>query len=343
MRCINLLNVVGAIVLLTVMAMPVWAQEVPVIATEEARFDFGVADPNVTIEHDFVIVNRGTADLKIDQIKPACGCTVAELDRQVIPPGERVTLHTRLSLKGRSGPQQKPIVIHSNDPENPEFELMLAGTARSPLRLEPQAVFFGSLPIAVPGAESPTHFVDIDVDDAHAFTIRSARVDAEGVSVDPETVIDGTAYRLRVSIDATEAGPIDGQITLQTTSQRFPRIVIPVSGVVAPIVAHTPADLLLPTQVDKPMVRYVLLNAPAGQNFEVTKVTTPHDEIQSEVSKLGKRGYRVKISGLRAEAALEGTSVVIHTDLPQQSVIQIPIRLLEPPNAVHASDPEESP
>jgi hypothetical protein len=52
------------------------------------------------VDHTFVLKNAGTSDLLITAIRPACGCTAANLTRQTIPPGESAELSTRLTLAG---------------------------------------------------------------------------------------------------------------------------------------------------------------------------------------------------------------------------------------------------
>ena len=54
-------------------AEPVASEEpgdaVPVIASDEAEFDFGTIAPSGSVTHVFKIVNRGTADLHIERVE----------------------------------------------------------------------------------------------------------------------------------------------------------------------------------------------------------------------------------------------------------------------------------
>jgi hypothetical protein len=42
---------------------------VPVIASDEATFDFGTIAPNEKVKHVFKLVNRGRADLHIERVE----------------------------------------------------------------------------------------------------------------------------------------------------------------------------------------------------------------------------------------------------------------------------------
>lgn len=44
-------------------------EAVPVIASEEATFDFGTISPSDKVTHVFKIQNRGTADLHIERVE----------------------------------------------------------------------------------------------------------------------------------------------------------------------------------------------------------------------------------------------------------------------------------
>ena len=45
------------------------SQAAPVIASDEATFDFGTVSPTGSVTHVFKLVNRGNADLKIERVE----------------------------------------------------------------------------------------------------------------------------------------------------------------------------------------------------------------------------------------------------------------------------------
>jgi hypothetical protein len=91
-----------------------------------------------SVEHTFILKNTGSADLEIKKVQPACGCTTAELEKNIIPPGDSANVAAKLSLAGRSGEVQKPINIESNDPTNSTLQLLIKGIVSADFQIFPQ-------------------------------------------------------------------------------------------------------------------------------------------------------------------------------------------------------------
>ena len=111
----------------------------PRIFCEEPTFDFGSRDASEVVDHTFVLKNTGTADLEIKRVQPACGCTTAELEKKVVPPGESSRISAKLSLAGRGGELQKPILIESNDTTNPALQLVMKGVVGADFEITPSS------------------------------------------------------------------------------------------------------------------------------------------------------------------------------------------------------------
>ncbi|MCH8165585.1 MAG: DUF1573 domain-containing protein [Planctomycetes bacterium] len=67
---------------------------------------FGIvdlADKPVTLEHSFVLTNRTSRTIKIENIKTSCGCTVASHSADILEPGgsAQITAKLTLSTDGR--------------------------------------------------------------------------------------------------------------------------------------------------------------------------------------------------------------------------------------------------
>jgi hypothetical protein len=82
-------------------------------------YDFGDLKKSAVVSTEFVLTNSGKAPLNIRFIKPNCGCTVVNLEKMDIAPGESVTMKVEYDATGRRGTDQKSIVIFSNDPSAP--------------------------------------------------------------------------------------------------------------------------------------------------------------------------------------------------------------------------------
>jgi hypothetical protein len=93
-------------------------------------FEFGDIQYGQIVEYDFSVKNSGNDALEIKKVATSCSCTTAKVDRETIPPGETADLHVRYdsgamgSLHGK-GRQERIIYIRSNDPINPQAEVMI--------------------------------------------------------------------------------------------------------------------------------------------------------------------------------------------------------------------------
>lgn len=118
----------------------------PVVEIDEPIYDFGSVETGLTVDHVFQIRNAGRSLLKITAVRPTCGCTLADISRREIPPGETATLQVQLSLKGLIGSQNKPILLQTNAPVDSAVRLALTGDAYSRVALDPVSVDFGQVP-----------------------------------------------------------------------------------------------------------------------------------------------------------------------------------------------------
>jgi hypothetical protein len=89
------------------------------IEIENTVYDFGKLIYGQKIQHTFSIKNTGNSDLKINDIKTSCGCTVAEIDTKTITPNNYANITIDFDTKGKFGNQTNEILIFNNSPESP--------------------------------------------------------------------------------------------------------------------------------------------------------------------------------------------------------------------------------
>lgn len=101
---------------------PMTAEELansPRLSFDKTSYDFGIIKQSDKVTTQFVMTNKGKSPLKIRQTKANCGCTVAQLPKNTLAPGESQTVKVTFDPTGRRGVQQKSVSIFSNDPTNP--------------------------------------------------------------------------------------------------------------------------------------------------------------------------------------------------------------------------------
>ena len=108
-------------------------------------------------EHTFALTNTGTEDLIIKQVKPTCGCTVAQVfaedDKgeivaytfgEPIAPGRNVQVPAKLHTKNKSGHQNTRINVFSNDPRG-TVQLGLEADIDPFFNIAPRFLNFGQI------------------------------------------------------------------------------------------------------------------------------------------------------------------------------------------------------
>jgi hypothetical protein len=90
----------------------------------EPSKDYGSCRKGEKIEHDFLVRNDGNAELLITEVRPSCGCTVASFDKSIAP-GKLGKVHVVIDTTAFSGPIAKAVIVLTNDPALPQFQLTL--------------------------------------------------------------------------------------------------------------------------------------------------------------------------------------------------------------------------
>lgn len=105
-------------------------------------YDWGKVSPKDNPLHaNIVIKNTGNATLEIKEVKAACGCTSAPLNRSTLEPGDTTSLDVTLRLGSSAGDYTKTVRITSNDPVNPNKILVLKTHIFFPIQLSPTSYF----------------------------------------------------------------------------------------------------------------------------------------------------------------------------------------------------------
>lgn len=98
------------------------------LSIKESVHDFGSITSGDVVETNFTLTNVGKSDLNIRKTKASCGCTVPELAKMDLKPGESVDLKVTFNTYGRRGNQIKTVTIYSNDPLKPIQKVTIKAT-----------------------------------------------------------------------------------------------------------------------------------------------------------------------------------------------------------------------
>lgn len=94
------------------------------IEVDKETFDCGtvIEGKKEKIAAVFEIKNTGNIDLKLESVRPSCGCTVVEYDT-IIAPGKTGKIKPEVNLRGFSGKINKSVTVMSNADNNPTLRL----------------------------------------------------------------------------------------------------------------------------------------------------------------------------------------------------------------------------
>ena len=293
----------------------------PRIYCEQPLFDFGSADSSTTIEHTFVIQNIGDTTLEISQVRPACGCTLANITEKTIPPGGRSEITARLSLAGRNGPQSKPITILSNDPQNPEYRVTMAGTVASAIMAAPDRLMFGQ----IGQGQSVELMIDL-TSAAERFTILGIESSIPELAVTTETIEETRHYRLKATLTGpVTPGPLSAALLVKTDNAGRPAITIPVIANIVGELIYAPAVMEIPAGSGQPITRYIVIRPGTLTDFTLKAVNLPDPSMRASIFPFGNQGYRIQVENIPTSPDLNGKTITIETSGEAMSLIEIPI------------------
>jgi hypothetical protein len=97
----------------------------PVAVFDTNTYDFGSIPVNTTVEHDFVLTNKGKNNLLVRKVNASCGCTAVQPSKTVIAQDESTVIKVQYNTQGRNGADKKAITVITNDPRRPKVILWI--------------------------------------------------------------------------------------------------------------------------------------------------------------------------------------------------------------------------
>lgn len=93
---------------------------------EKESHDFGKIEQGKPVSHEFKFSNKGDAPIIISEVKPTCGCSIADYTKKPVKPGESGVIKVVFNAEAR-GPFTKSFIIKSNT-KTPVKNLTIKGT-----------------------------------------------------------------------------------------------------------------------------------------------------------------------------------------------------------------------
>jgi len=308
----------------TLLALAV-AAEAPRVVFEKTDHDFGEIAPEQEYVHRFVFRNDGGSLLQIGEIRTTCGCTVVEPASKSLSPGEASSLEVRYRTSRQPGDPVKKIMIQTNDPRQPVVTLSVTGQIVTDLEYAPYSVRWNHQPPDQPVQEE----VYFRPDDPATFRITEVRSGAPWLSAEAQPLDDGRT-RLVVRyvpgrLDEGAGETLNSFIRLETTSQSYPQLQLPVFLRLLQEYAVIPPRLFLYTRAGESVQRDIIIKNNKGRRFTITGVDSSQASIQATVIKNGEVANVVRVEAAAAEATGFRTGEILVRIGPE--TVTVPLRL----------------
>ena len=296
----------------------------PHIFCEEPTFDFGSRDTSETVDHTFVLKNTGTADLEIRRVQPACGCTTAELEKKLVLPGESSRISAKLSLAGRTGELQKPILIESNDPTNPAFQLVMKGVVGADFEIYPSTMVLRK---ASPEAAATASVIVKSLKN-EKFEIIDAKSESGKLKVRWDKFPNENAFQITANFEEQfQPGQYGDKIIVETNHPTKKQLEISVIVIVPSPIVVAPMKIVLDPKSQAPVSRTIILKNPSKDSLTIDKIETPDPAITSRTEIMGDFGVKLTLGDITPSPSLIGQSVRILLASGQE--VRIPFELKE--------------
>lgn len=202
----------------------------PKIVVDNEVFVFPNTVEGTQVTHDYKVTNKGNEILKIESVKPACGCTAANFTKE-IPPGGEGKISIKFDTTGYGGKApEKPVTVMSSDPEKPSIELKIKGVVESFADVSKDKVTFKGKP-----GDNLSEVVTITPKEKFPFKIvevTSAYGQHMTTKLETETKDNKPVYKLTIINLKKDPGRYFDRISIKTDSEVQKFIAIGVYGVI---------------------------------------------------------------------------------------------------------------
>jgi len=318
-----------------VMTAPAHAEGPNMVVPEKVK-DVGTVAQGEMVEVDFSLLNEGTDVLQVKAVRPTCGCTVADYDKEIAAGGEGV-VKAKLDTKDFSGPISKSILIMTNDPREPTVSVVIKADVRPYVEVLPRPLIrFNAVQseamtekVVVVATEADQNFKVTGVTSSVPFLKASSK------QLSSSDLVPGkpdTQYEVRLSLaDDAPVGPVSANLTVKTDHPKAKEVTVKVYGVVRSLIHVTPSQVQFGT-VDakaKPGRNLIVVNNRTGNaTMEVTGASVDDGAFDASITTI-EEGRRYQVTVNVKEGAPSGphnATLTFKTSDPDFPEMTVPVK-----------------
>jgi hypothetical protein len=252
----------------------------------------------------------------------------------VIPPGGEGKIKVTLHPKGKATQITKRVVVHTDDPEQPQFALTMSGRLLVDVIAKPTSIKIDNLDANESGSAtfkldlgegSDAKIESVEIDDTKNFALR--RTDEDGsFPATYEVVFHG-----RDSVGNSPA-----RIKVLTTGKNTPELLIPVRAIVAKNLRYI-RSLRFARKEGVLQEREIHISARRGDAPKIGKVEDPDGLVEFEVQEARGALVSIKVkvieerwNALDDKAKKLNHRLIVHTDDAEEPEIVFRYRVAPP-------------
>jgi len=331
-----LLRAIGLVVLTAFAGAVVEAADGPKLVVAEKIKDMGTVAQGEVLSVDFALVNEGDETLEIKAVRPTCGCTVADFDREIAP-GKTGYVKAKLETRDFSGPISKSILIMTNDPQDPTLTVVIKTVVHPYVEVLPRPLVRFNAVQHEPMNQKVTVVAAEDEKDFAVTGVKSsvAYLNAKVSPVPKDQLLAGKSaqqYEIVLSIDNdSPVGPVNAVLDVQTNHPKAKTVPIKVFGVVRSLLHVTPAQVQFGSvsATKKPGRNIILVNnRSGGAEVKVTGAEVNDSAFATEIVTIedGRR-YQITIT-VKPDASPGPRDAILtlNTSDTQFPKLEVPVR-----------------
>jgi hypothetical protein len=312
----------------------------PKIAFEKSVYDFGRISQPQSVNGVFAFQNTGDAPLILEKPTTSCGCAVASVEPESVPPGQKGEIRFTLDMPSVRSVLNKHIIVTSNDPKNPRIELTIKAEYVPVFEINPILVH-----VKLRQDQTTNVVFRLNRTDGKPLNLTSIRPSKPWINARLDTTEKSGATAATVRIEVKAAGEprhFSEYVRLFADGSEEPVLSAVLMGQIVGDVILTPESLswnltdahkVGTEQWDTMMTRRLTINcSKPGEKLQIRNATSTFKDLKIEIVPKEKEGvYELVAKLTRAPDTTLHGAITFETNLSSQPTVQVPftIRLLK--------------
>jgi hypothetical protein len=245
----------------------------PGIVFDRTHHDFGRIPDYKVVSHRYMVTNSGNALLRIKEVRPSCGCSISNVGKHLLKPGESTFIEAQFNPSGMSGSIHKSLAVISDDPKNPNILLTFEAGVFREIIPSTSVIFFHKVP------RNASMSADIRIASGNGQSVNVTRIqfqDAPYLSCTQQK--DGNDVILNLTLDGLQIpknsnGTTD-TMTVHTDNANIPTLQFRVQWDVQLQITASPARIAWVDNAGKELRTGVSLTHSNGKPFKILEATS---------------------------------------------------------------------